>query len=103
MSMTKDKCLPASRVFGNHLLALVAIHAEPTIRIRELSTLIGLTERSTQRVVGDLEESGFLRVSRRGRRNHYSIDTDLSIDLPDGRHIPLANVLHALSPRPRAG
>lgn len=84
-------------LFGNHLIALLAIHAQPTIRIRELSVLLGLTERSAQRVIGDLENAGVILTSRDGRRNRYTIVSRVPIELPDGRRLSVGEVLRALT------
>lgn len=92
-----ERNIPASLLFGNHLIALAAIQAEPMIRIRELSTLLELTERSTQRVVNDLETAGLIRVSREGRRNHYAVATNVALELPDGRQVSVSRLLDTLS------
>jgi DNA-binding MarR family transcriptional regulator len=98
-----EKHVPASLLFGNQLIALAAIQANPMIRIRELSSLLNLTERSTQRVVHDLETAGLITVSREGRRNHYTVTTNVALRLPDGRHVPIDLLLDTLSRRTATG
>ena len=89
--------VPASLLLGNQLIALSAIRENPSIRIRELSEVLGLTERSAQRVVNELESVGLIRVTRNGRRNLYTISEGVDLDLPGGQRIPVEKVLRALS------
>ena len=95
--MMQQHHVPATLLLGNHLIALAAVRENPSIRIRELSVLLDLTERSTQRVINELEESGLIHVSRNGRRNVYSVANRVDLDLPTGRRVPVERVLRALS------
>ena len=48
--------------------------ASPTIRRCACATWplrVGITERAVQRIVTDLEEGGYLAISKEGRRNRY--------------------------------
>jgi DNA-binding MarR family transcriptional regulator len=60
----------------NHARVLISIARDPRIRIRDLATEIGITERAAQLIVADLEEAGYLARTRVGRRNTYTISTD---------------------------
>lgn len=95
--MTDRQPVPATLLLGNHLIALAAIRSNPSILIRELSQVLDLTERSTQRVVNELEGAGLIRVSRAGRRNLYTVCDGVDLNLPGGRRIPVDKVLRALS------
>lgn len=97
IDMTKQILLQSSLLFTNHLRVLLAIRHDPSIRIRELSLVIGLTERSTQRVINDLESLGVVDVSRTGRRNRYAIRDSAEVELPDGGTVPLEALLAPLS------
>lgn len=57
-----------------HGRALVAIVQNPDARMRDLAELIGVTERTAQTIVADLEAAGYLTRTRVGRRNRYSVD-----------------------------
>jgi len=52
----------------------MVIAERPTIRVREIAAATGVTERSVQRIIGDLEAAGFVRHERVGRRNRYIVD-----------------------------
>jgi hypothetical protein len=54
---------------------LVEIARNPDARIRDLSVRAGITERSVQLIVADLETAGYLTRHRKGRRSTYVIDT----------------------------
>jgi DNA-binding Lrp family transcriptional regulator len=55
----------------NHTRVLACIAAEPAIRLRDIASRIGITERAAQRIVGDLVDAGYLERERVGRRNVY--------------------------------
>jgi hypothetical protein len=58
----------------NHARVLVEIARNPESRLRDLAAWTGITERATQAIVNDLEDAGYIRRSKVGRRNHYSVD-----------------------------
>jgi predicted ArsR family transcriptional regulator len=59
---------------SNHAHVMVALAADPDIRLRDMATLVGITERAVQQVVVDLEDAGVVVRTRVGRRNHYTIN-----------------------------
>ena len=42
----------------NHMHVLLCIARDPSTRLRDVATAVGITERAAQRIVGELEESG---------------------------------------------
>ncbi|MEU7620524.1 helix-turn-helix domain-containing protein [Micromonospora rifamycinica] len=58
----------------NHGHVLLAIARNPTARLRDVAEEVGVTERAAQAIVADLESGGYLRRTRVGRRNEYTID-----------------------------
>ena len=59
-----------------HGRALLCIAADPGVRLRDIATALGITERSAFAIVNDLAESGYVVKQREGRRNHYVVDRD---------------------------
>jgi len=59
-----------------HGHVLVEIARNPKARIRDISPVVGLTERSVQAIVADLEAAGYLTRTRTGRRVAYTINRD---------------------------
>jgi hypothetical protein len=56
-----------------HGHVLVEIARNPTARIRDISPIVGLTERTVQAIVADLEAAGYLTRVRAGRRTRYIV------------------------------
>jgi hypothetical protein len=59
-----------------HGHVLVEITRNPDARIRDISPAVGLTERTVQAIVADLEAAGYLTRTRIGRRTRYTVDPD---------------------------
>jgi Winged helix-turn-helix DNA-binding len=59
-----------------HGHVLVEIARNPRARIRDISPVVGLTERSVQAIVADLEAAGYLTRARTGRRVVYTVNRD---------------------------
>ena len=59
-----------------HGHVLVEIARNPEARIRDISVAVGLTERTVQAIVADLEAAGYLSRERAGRRNLYTVNTE---------------------------
>ncbi|MGW8356614.1 MarR family transcriptional regulator [Streptomyces wedmorensis] len=59
----------------SHARVLLAISRDPGIRLRDIASACGVTERTVQAIVTDLERAGYLVRSRAddGRRNRYGI------------------------------
>jgi Winged helix-turn-helix DNA-binding len=59
-----------------HGHVLVEITRNPDARIRDISPVVGLTERTVQAIVADLEAAGYLTRARVGRRTRYTVNPD---------------------------
>ncbi len=57
----------------NHARVLIAIARDPGIRLRDIAVDCGLTERTVQAIVTDLQADGYLTRTRDGRRNRYVV------------------------------
>jgi len=58
----------------NHGRLLLLIAQEPDARIRDLADSAGITERTAQTIVTDLEHAGYISKERSGRRNVYTVN-----------------------------
>ena len=67
--------------------------------MRDIASVLGITERRTQRIVADLAESGYLEREREGRRNLYTVSTHLPLGLPTRRDTDIGSLL-AILPAP---
>jgi hypothetical protein len=79
-------------------MALLCIAADPRARMRDIAATVGITERAAQRIVSDLIETGYVSRRRDGRRNEYSVRTDLPLVLPSQRDVDLGSLLKVLLP-----
>jgi DNA-binding MarR family transcriptional regulator len=59
-----------------HGHVLVEIARNPKARIRDISPVVGLTDRTVQAIVADLEAGGYLTRTRMGRRVIYTVNRD---------------------------
>ena len=66
----------------NHAHVLIAIANDPDLRIRDVATGVGITERAAQRILHDLVEAGYVQRLRYGRRNTYRLALDRPLRHP---------------------
>ena len=81
----------------SHARVLIVISQNPDIRARDIATVTGLTERSTQRIVADLEAAGYLSRERIGRRNHYRIRSRERLRHPHEQGVEIGLLLELFS------
>ncbi|MFD3325530.1 MarR family transcriptional regulator [Streptomyces sp. NPDC058701] len=81
----------------NHARVLVAIARDPAVRLRDVAAMCGLTERTVQTIVTDLEADGYLRRVRDGRRNRYEISTGAVFRHPAEAGVQVAGLLALLT------
>ncbi|WP_163780451.1 helix-turn-helix transcriptional regulator [Myxococcus vastator] len=84
---------PSWTFLTNHAHVLLCIAADPEVRLRDVASRVGITERAVQRIVSDLEEGGYLQREREGRRNHYTVRADLPLRHPVERHRSVASLI----------
>src|SRR5579862_8387888 len=68
---------------------LLLIAHDPRIGMRDIAGLLNVTQRATQRIVADLARAGYIARRREGRRNVYSVRTDLTLGLPIQRDVDI--------------
>jgi DNA-binding MarR family transcriptional regulator len=59
-----------------HGHVLVEIARDPSARIRDIAAAAGITERTAQAIVADLEAAGYITRTRTGRRVQYTVNSD---------------------------
>lgn len=82
--------------FTNHAHVLYVLASHPHARMREVALQVGITERAVQRIVADLEESGYLIKHRDGRQNHYELDADKGLRHPLEGHCKISTLMDML-------
>jgi DNA-binding MarR family transcriptional regulator len=83
----------------NHAHVLLAIAAQPDLRLRDIADRVGITERAAQRIVGELEEAGYLEVWREGRRNSYRVQRNRHLRHPAEQHHRIGELIEVLAHR----
>jgi len=71
--------MPEWTFLTNHALVLSYIAHHPRITARELSNAIGITERTTRKIISNLLETGYITKKKEGRRNHYRVEPDQAL------------------------
>jgi DNA-binding IclR family transcriptional regulator len=74
------------KFFTNHALVLLAVAADPEILLREIAEAVGITERAAHRIIGDLEDGGYISRERKGRRNYYQVHLEAVLSQPGLNH-----------------
>jgi MarR family len=90
--------MPPFSFLTNHGLVLLCIADDPRVRMRDIARTIDITERAAQRIVADLVGTGYVSRTRHGRRNTYTVRTDLPVVLPADRDVDLNSLLRVLLP-----
>ncbi len=84
----------------NHAHVLMCIARDPETRLRDVATDVGITERAAQRIVGELEDAGYLVRRREGRRNVYELRADRPLRHPLDHEHDVGELLKVLG-KPR--
>ena len=84
----------------NHVHVLIALHANPDLVLREVVLQVGITERGVQRIVQDLEDEGFIRREKVGRKNHYQVLTQEPLRHPLEAHRKIGDLLKLIARKP---
>jgi DNA-binding transcriptional ArsR family regulator len=78
-----DPSLSRSWTFiTNHAQVLLAVAQRSDLRVREIATATGITERYAYSVLRDLEDAGYVERRREGRCNLYRIHPELALGDP---------------------
>ncbi len=81
----------------NHGHVLIALARDPGTRLRDVALLVGITERSVQSIVADLESAGYVRRVRVGRRNRYEVDPAVPLRHPAEREHAIGELLRVFA------
>jgi len=81
----------------NHARVLLCIAQDPGARLRDIGEAVGITERATHRIVAELTDAGYVSRRRVGRRNHYTIQSQLPLPDPLARGQRVGDLLAILA------
>jgi|SRR5579859_1530462 len=80
-----------------HGHVLVEIARNPEARIRDISAAAGITERTAQAIVSDLESAGYIVRTRIGRRTRYTVNPDSPFRHPAQQGLRVGSFLNLLA------
>lgn len=69
--------------------------------LRDIAARVGITERSAQQIVADLEAAKVISRQRAGRRNHYVVRREVRFRHPLEAGLRLGDFLDIIRRRPR--
>jgi len=82
----------------NHAHVLLAIARDNDITLRDVASMVGITERAAQSIVSDLVAAGYLIRTRLGRRNSYTIPAHRPMRHPLNEDHELDELLAVMGP-----
>jgi diguanylate cyclase (GGDEF)-like protein/PAS domain S-box-containing protein len=85
--------------FTNHLHVLSTLAEQPDLRLREVASKVGISERATHRIVCELVDEGYLTRTRVGSRNHYEVHLGAALRRPEHTGESVGRVIGMLAGR----
>ena len=85
---------------SNHAHVLIALAKDPTLRVRDLAILVGVTERAIAGILADLEAAEVLVRERNGRRNVYTVNANAPLRHPVEGHRKVRDILRLAEVEP---
>jgi predicted ArsR family transcriptional regulator len=80
----------------NHGAVLVLLNRHGMITAREVAQVLGITVRSVRRIIQELETEGYIKITKQGRRNIYTINDHRPLRRQDQREVDIGTLLDAL-------
>ena len=80
----------------NHAHVLLCVAQDPGVRLRDIASSVGITERSAHKILTELVEEGYVDRERQGRRNRYEVRPDLPLRHPLVEWLPIGELLSIL-------
>ena len=90
--------IPAWTFLTNHAHVLIAIDRKPDLRQRDIAHAVGITVGAVQKIIGELEDAGYVSRQKVGRRNNYRVNADSPLRHPLESHHTVLELLHCLHP-----
>jgi DNA-binding transcriptional ArsR family regulator len=83
---------------SNHSHVIICLARDTEIRMRDIAALVGITERAVIRIVTELEEAGYIKKERVGRRNRYTLVAEKNLRHPLEAHHSIRGILALAKP-----
>jgi DNA-binding transcriptional ArsR family regulator len=96
MDQVSRQAAPRWDFLTNHAHVLVCVARDPGIRLRDIATAVGITERAAHRILSELVDEGYVVRERQGRRNRYQVKTKLPLPHPLAEELEVGELLEVL-------
>ena len=90
--------------FSNYGHVLVCLARNSDARLRDVALEVGITERAVQKIVRDLQDAGYLVVTKQGRCNRYRINRRKTLRHDLQSHVTVGKLLRLVAgeaPKPQ--
>ena len=74
----------------------MCVARDPGIRLRDIATAVGITERAAHRILSELVDEGYVLRERHGRRNRYKVKPELPLRHPLVEEREVGDLLNVL-------
>jgi MarR family len=89
-------CMASWSFLTNHARVLLCVAHDPGARLRDLATMVGVTEHGAHNIVSDLVAAGYVVRDKDRRGNEYRIERHLPLRDPISRERTVGEVLDLL-------
>ena len=80
----------------NYALVLSFLARNPHITALEVAQAAGIRERTTRKIIADLEAAGYVTKKKEGRGNTYSVNLNMPLRHHAHRHVAVGHLLETL-------
>ncbi|MBI9102448.1 MAG: MarR family transcriptional regulator [Spirochaetales bacterium] len=82
----------------NHSHVLLCLAEDPALRMRDIALKVGITERAVQKIIADLDTTGYIKIERDGRCNTYKIDKSKHLRHQIEKEKTIEELIHLVIP-----
>jgi DNA-binding transcriptional ArsR family regulator len=88
--------MPGWKFLTNHAQVLCLIAQRPRITARDISAIVGITEKATRNIINDLEYDGYVTKKKEGRRIKYRFDPYMPLRIEAQQNKAIGDLLEIL-------
>ena len=86
----------------NHGHVLIFLARHPDALVRDVAAAVGITERATLGILGDLVAGGYVARQKVGRRNTYEVRSDVALRHPEESDHDVGEILQIFTREARS-
>ncbi len=94
--------MPSWTFLTNHARVLIHISHEPESTGLQIAQAVGVTERAARKIIAELQDAGYIKAEKLGRRNRYSVDIQRSLGRIGERELTVGELVSLLRSGPTA-